>query len=97
MLKNLSILRRIVKKIPKDRSKILIFLTLVQWPCLLNFAQISPHGTAKEEYRIILVTIFRLRRRPGRGHCQPFRVLDAHPSLPLYFLCKGNGYHVNNP
>jgi hypothetical protein len=111
MLKNGSMLRCIVKKmidrtrryraadikkIPSDRSKILIFLTLVQWACLLNFAQISPHGTAKEEYRIILVVIFRLHRLPCYSHRYPFLVLDTDTSLCLYVLRQGDGYHVNN-
>jgi hypothetical protein len=67
-----KIITRTTKKIPSDRSKILIFLTLVQWACLLNFAQISPHGTAKEEYRILLVINLRLRSCPGLGYRRPF-------------------------
>jgi hypothetical protein len=92
-----KIITRTIKKIPSDRSKILIFLTLVQWACLLNFAQISPHGTAKEEYGIILVIIFRLHRLPCYSYRYPFLVLDTDTSLCLYVLRQGDGYHVIIP
>src|SRR5579871_571469 len=87
-------------KLCKNSAKIFIFLELVQWVFCLSFAKISitppkirSHGS-KEEYCRLLVTVFRLCRRPRSSRYHPLRIPDAHPAFPRHFLREGNGYHV---
>jgi hypothetical protein len=68
--------------------KLLIFLTLVQYGISIKFvASKISYGTAKEEYRRLLVIVFRLHWLFSVGRRRAFRIPDPHSAFRLHVLC----------